>query len=107
MLTRVCFVLVTALSLGAGIPKLVQAPSEAEFFAQVGLGPGMLAAFGMLQLAAGALLVSRRSRRWGAGLAALLFLGSAAMLLVTGQIAFAIASLLPVAMAAVVFLRVR
>ena len=99
VLRRINFVLVTALSLAAAIPKLARLPSEVEFFSSVGLGKGALVMFGALQLAGGVLLVFRRTRLWGSAIAALAFVGSAAMLFSTGQILFGAVSLLPACMA--------
>ena len=108
LLRRINFFLVTALSLTAAIPKIAQLPGEIEFFRSAGLGTAAVVVFGVLQLAAGALLVFRKTRFWGAAGAALAFLVSAGMLFLVGQIRFGAFSLIPVCMAgAVVFELVR
>ena len=102
ILRKINLVLVTVLSIAAGIPKIMQIPNEVGFFETVGLGANSVVVFGLLQLAGGLLLVSQKTRMWGASVVALMFLGSAAMLLLTGAIAFGFVSVLPVLMAAIV-----
>ncbi len=94
------FVLVALLGLTAGIPKLMRTPQEVGFFADLGLGEKAVVVFGFAQLLGGILLLVRRTRIVGAGVVATLFLGSAMMLVASGQLAFGLISLLPVGMAA-------
>ena len=106
-LRTINLVLVTVLSLAAGLPKIGRISQEVQFFADTGLGTSALVVFGVLQLAGGAMLIFRKSRALGAFVAAVMFLGSAVMLLANGQVAFGIISFLPVVMAAIVALGER
>ena len=102
ILRKINLVLVTVLGIAAGIPKIMRMPNEVEFFETAGLGADLVVVFGLLQLAGGLLLVSQKTRIWGASVVAVMFLGSAVMLLVTGEIAFGFVSVLPGLMAAIV-----
>ncbi len=102
LLRKINFVSVTGLSLAAGLPKIGRSSNEVAVFSGAGLGETAVVTFGLLQLAAGVLLLIPGARLWGAALATFMFLGSAAMLLSTGQIPFGLVSLLPAAMASVV-----
>jgi uncharacterized membrane protein YphA (DoxX/SURF4 family) len=99
-LSKINLALVTVLSAAAGLPKVGRIPQEVQFFAESGLGTVALVVFGALQLVGGAMMISRRSRPYGAVVAAVMFLGSALMLLLRGQVGFGLISLLPVVMAA-------
>ncbi len=101
-LRKINFVLVTALSITAGIPKLMRLPQEIGFFERAGLTDNSVVVFGLLQVAGGVFLVFRKTRRWGAAVAATTFSASAVMLFLTGQNTFALVSVVPVLMAAVV-----
>lgn len=101
-LRKINLVLVTALSITAGLPKIGRIPQEVQFFADTGCGTSALVAFGILQLGGGAMLIFRSSRVPGAVVAAVMFLASAVMLLRSGEVAFGLVSLLPVVMAAIV-----
>jgi hypothetical protein len=97
-------VLVTALGIAAAVPKLLQMPPEVAFFQAAGLGSIAVVAFGLVQLAAGLLTALPATRKRGATLLAAAFLASAVMLMITGQVAFGLFSLLPVVMAVIVVL---
>lgn len=90
------------LSVGAGAAKVMRVPNEVKFFQDVGFGTDILMVFGVAQVLAGILLLIPRTRLMGAVVAGGLMLLSSAMILVSGQLLFAIVSLLPVALAAVV-----
>lgn len=95
----VALILVVLLSLAASVPKLLRAPQEVTFFGSVGLPENAVLLFGLLQLAGAVLLVFKPTRRLGAALAGLMFLGSAIMVSLSGNIGFAVFSLLPVVLA--------
>ena len=80
----------------------MRVPDEVQFFQVVGFGAEVLIVFGAAQVLAAILLLLPMTRLLGAMIAGGLMLLSAAMLLVNGQLVFAIVSLLPVALAAVV-----
>ena len=94
--------LVVLLSIAAAVPKLLRVPQEVTFFEKAGLAGSAVLLFGLLQLAGGILLVFTRTRLWGAGVAAVVFLASAIMVFLSGQTAFGLLSMLPVLMAGLV-----
>lgn len=100
--SKVIHGIVTLLSIAAAVPKVSQAPQEVEFFAAAGLPPMAVTVFGCVQLLGAVLLIIPKTRLTGAVVAALTFLCSAAMLLLAGQTAFGLVSLIPVALAATV-----
>jgi len=102
ILTRVILIVLVVMTIGAGVPKIVQMPQELGFLAHLGLQPWMVSALGVVQLIGGVLLVPSRTRLAGAALALGAFLVSAGAIFQAGQIAFGVLSLLPVAGAAVV-----
>jgi hypothetical protein len=95
-------VVLVLLSLGAGAAKVMRVPNEVKFFQDVGFGTEVLMVFGAAQILAAILLLIPMTRLLGAIVAGGLMLLSAAMILVNGQPLFAVVSLLPVALAAVV-----
>ncbi len=99
MLLRVNLVVITLLSILAAVPKLIRVPQELDFFAGVGLGPAAVVIFGAIQLIGGVLLIRGKTRRLGAMITAAMFLGSAVMVLASGQWMFGIVSLVPVVLA--------
>lgn len=94
---------VALLSLAAGAAKLMKVPQEAAFFEAVSLAPIFMTIFGALQVLCSVLICIPKTRRIGAGLAALSFFASVVMILKTGQIYFALFSVLPVFLALYVF----
>lgn len=105
ILYKIAIAIVVLLSLAAGAAKIMQAPQEAAFFEAVGLAPIFMIGLGVLQVLGGILIAIPKSRRMGAIVAALSFLVSVVMIVKTGQVGFALVSLLPVMLALFVFVR--
>jgi len=93
---KILLILITLLAIAAGVAKVMQVPNEVAFFENLGLSTTLLLAFGVLQILGGILLVIPKTRVFGIGLTALMFLASAIMLFMSGTIPFALVSLLPV-----------
>ncbi len=91
------------LSLAAGAAKIAAAPQEIQFFQDAQVSIRWMLPMGVLQVVGGILTIFRRSRKFGAIIAAAGFLLSAAMIFVTGNLVFAVVSLLPAALAALLF----
>lgn len=87
--------LLALLSIAAGVPKLMQAPQELAFLSALGIGGLVVSALGAWQALGGALLFAGRTRLAGGVLAGTAFLVSSAALLVGGNTAFGLVSLLP------------
>jgi len=94
--------IVALLSLAAGLAKVMQAPQEMEFLQGAGLSPGLIVAFGLVQILGGLLLVPGKTRMVGAVVAGSAFTVSAALLFMSGNLAFGLISILPVALAGII-----
>ena len=98
-------VLIGLLSIAAGAAKVALIPAEVEFLSQFGFTNGVTIAIGVAQVLGGLLVLIPTTRFYGGLVVGLLFLVSAALLLVAGDAAFAGISLLPVALAGLVAYR--
>ena len=99
ILRNINLILVTLLSMAAGIPKIMRIPQEVSFFGDVGLGEISVVAFGLVQFAGGVLLLFPKTRIWGATLVAAMFFLSTVMLFLNGKLTFGFISVLPIVMA--------
>lgn len=84
------------LSAAASIPKILQMPQELEFLSAIGISGVGVSILGVVQLVGGILLLPKRLRLLGAGLAAMAFLVSSMALFYGGKTPFGLVSLLPV-----------
>ena len=99
---NILLIILVLMSLAAGAAKLLQVPQEAQFFADAGLGTGVMMALGALQILGAALSVPPKFRKAGAAIMGAGFLASAVIILMTGNMGFAAVSLLPVVLCGVV-----
>ncbi|MBE9548295.1 MAG: hypothetical protein IMF09_02725 [Proteobacteria bacterium] len=93
---------IALLSISAGLAKVIQAPQEMEFLQSVGLSKILIIAFGIIQIAGGVLLATKKTRMFGAVLAATAFVVSTVLIFIQGNLAFGMFSILPIALAGVV-----
>lgn len=94
---KVFLVLLVLISLGAGIPKIVQMPQELQFLAHLGFSAIAVTILGVIQFSGGILLLVPRTRLVGAVLAVLGLLVSAIALLKGGNSGMGLISFIPVA----------
>ena len=99
LLRKINLVLLILLGGAAGLAKVTQAPPEIAFFAGLGLGAMVVVVFGVLQIAGALSLIFAKTRFIGAILLDVTFSLSVVMILMTGQIGFALVSVVPVLMA--------
>ena len=92
------FVLLVLLALAAGGAKIMKLPDELQFFQQLGLGETGLVVFGIIQLVSGILMVMAKLRVLAAATLCFTFIISSVAILISGNIAFAVFSLLPIVM---------
>lgn len=97
ILKNVLLALLVLMSLGAGVPKIMQMPQELEFLAHLGLGATGVTLLGIVQFAGGILLVPPKTRLTGAVLAVLALGVSAIALVKSGNMALGLITLLPIA----------
>lgn len=96
ILKNVNLVLITLLSITAGISKIILTPQEVEFFQNAGLGEPVVIIFGIVQMIVGVLLIIGKVRKWGAIFVALMFALSTIMIFINGMIGFGVFSILPI-----------
>lgn len=107
MLARINLILVVLLSLAAGLAKVAKVEAEFEFLSNAGLNESQILVFGLVQIAAGALMILPKTRFYGAMIAALAFLASTVLIFMSGNISFGLLSIIPILMADAVILRNR
>ena len=95
--------IVTLLSIAAGLAKVMQTPQEMAFLQGAGLSPGLIVVFGLVQILGGLLLALPKTRKVGAVIAAAAFVVSAALIFMGGNLAFGLISIVPIALAGIVF----
>lgn len=86
-----------ALSVAAGIPKILQMPQELGFLNAIGFSAIAVSIFGIVQFIGGVLLLWKKSRLPGAVVAGLAFLVSSLAIFASGNTKFGLISLLPIA----------
>jgi hypothetical protein len=94
------------LALNTGLVKLGIGPAagveaDREIFARLGIGPVMLAAFGVVQILAGLSLLAQRTRQIGAMILSFTFVMATTGLFISGIVGFGFASLLFIAVSLV------
>jgi hypothetical protein len=99
IVTILLVALIALLSIAAGAAKVMQTPQEMEFLRGLGLSSPLIVVFGLIQIAGGILLVPPKTRMSGAVLATAALVVSTILIFVSGNIAFGLFSLLPIAMA--------
>ncbi len=90
--------LLVVLGVAAGSAKIAKTPEELSFFQQLGLSESVLLVFGVIQVLAAVLLIFNQVRLFGIATLAVTFLSSTIMILIAGQLGFAVFSLLPLIM---------
>lgn len=82
---NIVLVLLVALSVASGIPKILLMQREVEFFTTYGFTNSLLIAFGTSQVIGGLLLAVPRTRLIGAACVSITFVISAVLLLLAGS----------------------
>ena len=101
----VIIAVIAILGIVAGVAKLVQTPQEMEFLQDAGLSPVLIMVFACVQLAGGLLLVLSKTRLMGAALSIIAFGISSVLIFDDGNTSFGLISLVPVALASLIFYR--
>jgi hypothetical protein len=95
------------LSLAAGAAKLMMVDAEVVFFSSAGLHRYWLLPLGILQVTGPALALLGPVRHWGVAAIGSGFMISAGIIAMTGNIGFAVISLIPVSLAVFAFVTAR
>ncbi len=94
--------ILAALSVAAGVPKILQMPQELDFLNSIGFSPLAVSALGIIQSTGGVLLLWKKSRLPGAVLASAALLVSSIAIFLGGNTKFALISLIPFAVSILV-----
>jgi len=89
--------LISLLSIAAGLAKIMQVPQEMEFLTLFEFTPSIILMFGVVQVLGGVLIAIPKLRLAGAILIIIVFLLSATLVFLTGNLSFGLISILPVA----------
>lgn len=95
--------LLVLLSIAAGFAKILLVEQEVKFLQSFGFNELMIIAFGLVQICAGTLLIAHKTRLFGALLAILSFLFSTILLFFSGDILFALVSIIPIVLASFLY----
>jgi hypothetical protein len=98
-------VAIALLSIAAGLAKVMQTPQEIEFLQGLGLSTFLIIVFGLVQIAGGVLLASKKTRMAGAVMVTFGFVVSAALIFIGGNVVFGLFSLIPAALAGMIIHR--
>lgn len=107
VLNMIVVTVIAVLSIAAGAAKAMQVPEEVQFLQGMGLSLPIIVAFGIVQIAAGILLVLPRTRVPGCIVALIGFALSTVLILISGDLKFAAFSTLPIILAALILLYAR
>ena len=93
---------IALLSIAAGLAKVMQTEQEMEFLQSFGLSTALIIAFGMVQIAAGVLLIPSKTRMFGAVLATSALVISTILIFAGGNLKFGLLSTITIALACVI-----
>ena len=99
----IILVILILLTLAAGAAKAMKMPQEVQFFAYAGLGMTTMIALGVFQITGAVLSAVPKFRMIGTAMMGAGFLASAIIIMMTGDMTFALMSLIPVLLSGFVF----
>lgn len=97
----VLLALLVLMSFMAGIAKLTEMPHEVEFFELASISSALLFPFGVFQLFGAAFAVNPKTRKMGLINMAVAFLTSVVLIYLSGDVVFAVMSIIPFGIALV------
>ena len=102
-LNRIFIVLLTILSVAAGLAKVMQTTQEMEFLQHFGFDSNLIVAYGLVQMIGGVLLALRKTFAWGTMITIVAFSLSSFLIFTRGDISFGLMSTLPILLTAFVY----
>lgn len=105
ILNRVMVAVIALLCIAAGVAKIIQAPEEVAFLQGFGLSINGIVAFGLLQVLAGVFITPPKTRLYGALLASFTFVVSTVFILMSGNVTFALVSMIPIVLSGAIIKR--
>ena len=106
LFTAIILVLLAVLSIAAGIPKLLEMPQEVDLLHNIGFGGLLVPFLGVVQVIGGVLFVWPKARMVGSTLVFAGFAISCLAVFISGNVAFALLSVVPPVLTVVVTVRV-
>lgn len=88
--------LITLLSISAGIAKIMLPPQKVEFFRNTGLNESVIFVLGIVQIISGILLIIKQLWGWGAILTAVMFASSTITTFANEMVGYGLFSILPI-----------
>ena len=98
ILKVILLTIVVLLGLGSGIAKVMLLPNEVAFFGKSGLTEIGIQIFGTIQMIGALMLPFQKWCFLGSVILIITFLSSTALILISGNVAFGIFSILPIAL---------
>lgn len=96
ILNLVLIAVIALLGIAAGVAKVMGAPEEVQFLEGFGFNSMLIVLYGLTQIVGGVLLAIPKTLKLGAIITILGFSFSTALISISGNYAFALASLLPI-----------
>ncbi|TLU61354.1 hypothetical protein FE810_15190 [Thalassotalea litorea] len=96
-------VIITLLAIAAGMAKLLGSPQEVQFLKGFGFNSLLIMIYGLVQVTGGVLLVIPKTLKLGATITVFAFSLSCILIAVSGNYAFFLISILPIAITAFIF----
>lgn len=103
--STIVLILLIFLAISSGVAKVSLMPQDVEFFGKFGFSSPLLVAYGAFQLLGGVLLALQKTRFFGAAIVAITFLVSLVLLVMDGNIAVSIVTLVATILLGVVMKR--
>jgi hypothetical protein len=97
ILNTILICLIALLSIAAGAAKVMGSPDELQFLQGFGFSPLLIVLYGSFQIAGGILLALPKTLKLGGLITVLAFSLSTVLILISGNLIFAVASILPIA----------
>ena len=91
-------IILILMSFTAGVAKVAATDQEVQFFANAGIAKFWLLPLGIMQIAGALAAAYHKSRRRGLAIVGLGFLASSIIIFMTGNTAFGLISLFPIAL---------
>jgi len=95
--------LISLLSVVAGLAKVLQVPQEVQFLQMFGFNSTLVISYGVIQVCGGILLAIPKTIKIGATITMFAFGLSTLLIGINGDYIFALISLLPIALTALIF----
>lgn len=102
VVSRIVLAILVLLAVSSGITKIMLMQQDVDFFGKYGFSDPVLIVFGLVQLIGGVLMVFFKTRFVGAAIVAITFLVSLALLVLDGNMAVSIITLVAILLLGVV-----